>query len=76
MSRQARGSEPARPKVGGGYINTPQASTMTPTAKPRPSVEEIRRRAYDVFLERQRTGRPGTAESDWLEAERQLRGML
>jgi hypothetical protein len=36
-----------------------------------PSVEEIRTRAFQIFLAR--NGRNGTPESDWLQAERELR---
>lgn len=35
--------------------------------------ERIRRRAFELFLSR--SGGPGDALSDWLEAERQVRGM-
>ena len=35
-----------------------------------PSHEEIRRRAYEIYLERD--GRPGDELDDWLRAEREL----
>jgi hypothetical protein len=35
-----------------------------------PSREEIRRRAYEIYLER--NGLPGDALDDWLRAEREL----
>jgi hypothetical protein len=35
-----------------------------------PSHEEIRRRAYEIYLERD--GRPGDGLDDWLRAEREL----
>lgn len=35
-----------------------------------PSQEEIRRRAYEIYLERD--GLPGDALDDWLRAEREL----
>lgn len=37
------------------------------------SSADIQLRAYYVAEKRQREGRPGNADSDWLEAERQLR---
>ena len=45
------------------------------TAKPRRSVrvttrEDIRQRAYDIYLSR--NGGPGDALNDWLQAEREL----
>jgi hypothetical protein len=51
----------------------PQAAAGKPTAAPRrdPSVDEIRDRAYKLFL--QRGGTPGHAIDDWLAAERDLR---
>jgi hypothetical protein len=36
--------------------------------------EAIRVRAYERYLQRQ--GRPGSAENDWLEAEREVRGAV
>lgn len=45
-----------------------------PTAARRtdpPGEAEIRARAYQIFLAR--AGRPGDPESDWLQAERELR---
>ena len=36
-----------------------------------PTLDQIRRRAYEIFL--QRNGAPGTSESDWRQAERELR---
>lgn len=36
-----------------------------------PSEDEIRRRAYEIYLSR--NGSPGNAEVDWLQAEVELR---
>jgi hypothetical protein len=48
--------------------------TMPPGAgtTPRPSDEEIRLRAYFISERRRRFALPGDADSDWLEARRQL----
>lgn len=43
----------------------PKAATLGPTD------DQIRRRAYERFLER--GGAPGSELDDWLEAERELR---
>jgi hypothetical protein len=50
-----------------------RGETDKPTAvePPRPSVDEIRRRAYEIYTERGRT--PGQELDDWLRAERELR---
>jgi hypothetical protein len=40
------------------------------SARPTPSHEEIRRRAYEIYLER--GGLPGDELDDWLRAEREL----
>jgi Protein of unknown function (DUF2934) len=45
----------------------PEAGTMA-----RPSDEEIRMRAYFISERRRRFALPGDADSDWLEARRQL----
>jgi hypothetical protein len=44
------------------------ASATAPTTD-----ERIRRRAYEIYRERQRLGLPGDPASDWLRAEKQLR---
>lgn len=36
------------------------------------SIEDIRKRAYEIYLKRRTTGAPGGAESDWIQAEREL----
>ncbi len=40
-------------------------------SKPSPGMEEIRKRAYEIFLARESSA--GDAGSDWLQAERELR---
>ena len=42
------------------------------TGKPEPSDEAIRLRAYFISERRRRFALPGDADSDWLEAKRQL----
>jgi hypothetical protein len=36
--------------------------------------EKIRQRAYELYCQRLRDGREGSAESDWLQAEAELQG--
>jgi hypothetical protein len=38
------------------------------------SAEQVRRRAYEIYEERCRTGGDGNAESDWIRAEFELNG--
>lgn len=38
---------------------------------PAPSLEEVTRRAYEIYLAR--GGEPGREQEDWLQAERELR---
>ena len=47
----------------------PRRSAKTAVAM-LPSVDEIRQRAFEIFLER--GGRPGDDLQDWLQAEREL----
>jgi Protein of unknown function (DUF2934) len=73
------------PKDGGSpnvklTTSRPRRTKRVPTEAPRPESlhatpeEEIRRRAYEIFLER--GAEPGDALSDWLQAERELRKSL
>ena len=41
--------------------------------KSRPGEEEIRAKASEIYYERLARGEHGTAESDWLEAEKSLK---
>ncbi len=63
--------------------NTPRSTTKTPARTPTargavtkcrtkvmPTEEQIRLRAYEIYL--RRGNAPGTPESDWAQAEREL----
>ena len=47
----------------------PQGEEVNPSTGP-PRLEEIRIRAYEIFIER--GGQPGHDLDDWLQAEREL----
>jgi len=51
---------------------TARRTTTRAAAAVLPSEEEIRQRAYEIFLAR--GGRPGSPDQDWLQAERELNG--
>ena len=56
--------------------NARSERSSPPAGNPRNSVgtlpeEDIRRRAYEIYLER--GGQPGSALDDWLQAERELK---
>lgn len=41
--------------------------------KPAPvNLEDVRRRAYECYLDRMQTGAPGCPDDDWIRAEREL----
>ncbi len=48
------------------------AKTTKPAAKP--GFDEIAKTAYLIYRQRLALGLPGTQESDWLQAEKQLKG--
>ncbi len=48
----------------------PQPKAKKPVRR-EPTMEDIQARAYKIFLSR--NGAPGDPESDWLQAERELR---
>ena len=53
----------------------PSAQPARPPVAParrEPTAEEIRQRAYDIYI--RRGGAPGRAVDDWIAAERELRG--
>ncbi len=50
----------------------PEGETLGPTAGREPTEEQIRRRAYQIYMARGCT--PGDPMADWLQAERELRG--
>jgi hypothetical protein len=63
--------QPARPTR--PVADTPTADTHaaeTPAAE-RPTDEDIRTRAYEIYL--RRGGQPGDAQADWAQAEAELR---
>ncbi len=43
-------------------------------AAARPTSEQIRVRAFEIYQARCRAGKPGDAVSDWAQAERELSG--
>jgi hypothetical protein len=45
-----------------------------PSAETVPHEKAIRCRAYEIFLARAASGTPGDAQSDWLQAEREMAG--
>jgi hypothetical protein len=47
-------------------------AAAVPKHQPEPTTEDIRRRAYERYLER--GGRHGQHFDDWVEAEKELRG--
>ena len=59
---------PAKPKARRPRAAKPAA----PPPLPEPTVDDIRRRAYERYLER--GGRHGHPFDDWVEAEKELRG--
>jgi hypothetical protein len=60
------------------FATTKSNMTAKSSSKPRaltgPTDEQIRARAYEIFLRRK--GGPGDAHSDWVQAERELREAL
>jgi len=56
-----------------GAVATQSKKTVVAVAaQAGPSVDDIRRRAYELYLHRQSTGTPGSADGDWKQAEREL----
>jgi len=67
VATRIRGSQATNRMAG------PDSTTM-PSRQVEPTAEQVRRRAYEIFLSR--NGTPGDPASDWLQAERELREQL
>ncbi|HEX8881195.1 MAG TPA: DUF2934 domain-containing protein [Candidatus Acidoferrum sp.] len=48
----------------------PQGEAVNPSAADSPSLEEVRIRAYEIYIER--GGQPGHDLDDWYQAEREF----
>jgi hypothetical protein len=72
----ARRSTSAKKSTAAGKNKTAAKTKIVKSSKPVPAIEpsdeEIRIRAYFVSERRQRLALPGDANTDWLEAKRQL----
>ncbi len=74
-SRTRRGTASRKPRETNAGKSELLAKASTPREAagiPEPSDEAIRLRAYFISERRRRFALPGDAESDWLEAKRQL----
>lgn len=77
MARQTRpngtqGSTFESTATGGTGFGLDASHGFSKAQTSRPSAEEIRKRAYELFCARK--GRGGSPEEDWLRAERELTG--
>ena len=69
MTSQGRSKQSKASEVGASPIRSHPEAT---SANHAPSCEEIRLRAYEIYLERGRL--PGSELDDWLQAEHELDG--
>lgn len=53
-----------------GASSPPVAGAQIEARPARPTEDEIRKRAHEIYLAR--NGAPGSCEGDWLQAEREL----
>jgi len=67
-STSPRKKSPPRKKLAPGKTDEPTAAQLGPE----PTDEQIQTRAYFISERRRRFDLPGDANSDWLEAKRQL----
>ena len=66
MSSKSKGHESLETQATSG----PHGEPANTSAGDSPRLEEIRIRAYEIYIERD--GQPGDELSDWLQAEREL----
>jgi hypothetical protein len=55
-------------------VPTGQRTSTRQTATAQPTYDQIRRRAYELYVARK--GAPGNPDADWRQAEQELRGRL
>jgi hypothetical protein len=67
----SRSSKPKSKEVTGRQATSTQPGTRGFSVGNPAREEEIRRRAYEIYLER--GGQPGRELDDWLQAERELK---
>jgi hypothetical protein len=65
-------SKPISKKVVNTVSSENEENNITADAL-QPSVEDIREKANEIYLQRLERGEHGTAENDWIEAEKLLR---
>jgi hypothetical protein len=72
-TRRATTSRKSRePSAGKNAVTAKVSNPLKAAGIPDPSDEAVRLRAYFISERRRRFALPGDAESDWLEAKRQL----
>lgn len=60
-----------RKNGGAQVVRELEVADVVEMAESEPTEDDIRRRAYEIYLDR--NGAPGNAEVDWLQAEMELR---
>ncbi len=73
MARQITRKSPVTANVM-PKVTTPPKSISKTCSMTMPTEDQIRARAYEIFL--RRNGGPGDAHSDWLQAERELKAEM
>lgn len=58
--------------VNGASPIAAQPSSGAPSVEIKPNAEAVRSRAYELYLERARNGKPGDEVADWVQAEHDL----
>ncbi len=65
------------PKTGGTKPKTaqkPKSAQKTKATSKAPTLEEIRKKAEEIYIDRVSRGEHGSAEDDWIKAEELLKG--
>jgi hypothetical protein len=76
MAKTPSKSQPAPRRKAGTTTasrSEPRGKSAAPGGTPTLDPEHIRARAYEIYARRTSEGTPGDAESDWLEAQEELR---
>jgi hypothetical protein len=72
MSKHTTNAKGKPDGANGASATAAHAPAIQAGVEIKPNAEAVRRRAYELYLDRARTGKPGDETADWVQAEKEL----